>query len=239
MKICIAQTRPTAGDIPDNMESHKRWIAAAVLKNADMVFFPELSLTGYEPKLADGLAIDPDDKILDGFQVISDRENITIGAGVPTRHGSGIRISIAIFSPNQPRQVYSKQILHEDEFPYFENGRLQVVLECQNEKVSPAICYESLQTEHADKAAEMGVKIYVACVAKSAGGVVKAYNHYREIAIKHGMVVLMANSVGTCDDFISAGRSGIWNTHGELVAQLNDRDEGILLFDTFSGKALW
>ena len=54
MKISIAQTRPIKGDIPANIEAHKRFINLAVSNGADAIFFPELSITGYEPELLVG-----------------------------------------------------------------------------------------------------------------------------------------------------------------------------------------
>jgi predicted amidohydrolase len=42
----------------------------------------------------------------------------------------------------------------------------------------------------------------------------------------------MANSVGFCDNFLSVGQSSVWNKKGELVGQLDDKSEGVLVFDT-------
>lgn len=56
MKICAAQTRPFKGDIQKNIDTHKKLINLAVSNGADLIFFPELSLTGYEPKLSKELA---------------------------------------------------------------------------------------------------------------------------------------------------------------------------------------
>ncbi len=61
MKICVAQTRPIIGDIQRNIERHKNFIALAGSYGADTVIFPELSLTGYEPTLAEALATQPAD----------------------------------------------------------------------------------------------------------------------------------------------------------------------------------
>jgi predicted amidohydrolase len=49
MKICAAQTRPVRGDIQTNIDNHKKLIDLAVSNGADIIIFPELSLTGYEP----------------------------------------------------------------------------------------------------------------------------------------------------------------------------------------------
>jgi predicted amidohydrolase len=102
MRIGIAQTRPVKGDIPANIEAHLRCIVLASTVQAEALFFPELSLTGYELALASALATDQDDVRLDALQRTSDELGIIIGAGLPTRAGADVRISMVIFAPHRP-----------------------------------------------------------------------------------------------------------------------------------------
>jgi predicted amidohydrolase len=237
MKIAVGQTRPIKGDIFANIETHKKLIDLAISYKADTIFFPELSVTGYEPKLAKKLAINQDDKKLDDFQEISNKNKITIGLGIPTKTNSGIKISMLIFQPDAPRQTYSKQQLHSDELLFFINGEKQIILTVNNKKIAPAICYESLQTDHSEIAYRLGAEIYVASVAKSQNGIDKAMTHYPEIAKKFSMPVLMSNCVGYCDNFQSVGKTSVWTKQGDLVGQLDDKLEGILIFDTETEEA--
>lgn len=232
MNIAVAQIKPLKGDIPANIEKHLKFIEIASSLKATSVFFPELSLTGYEPELAKALATHPDDGRLDTFQQISNRKEITIGVGIPTKAENRIRISMIVFRPNQEKLTYSKQQLHEDEFPYFENGHEQVLIEIENQKIIPAICYESLQTAHAEKASKLGGEIYLASVAKSQNGIEKAFVHYPEVAQKYSMPVLMANCIGQCDNFISVGGSAVWTKEGKLAGQLDNKNEGVIVFNT-------
>lgn len=232
MKICIAQTKPIKGNVSANIEAHKRFIELALTLNAEAIIFPELSLTGYEPELAKKLATNQNDNRLDIFQETSDKNEIIIGLGLPTATESQIRISMIIFEPNKPRQTYSKQQLHSDEFPYFENGVGQVIIKTKDKNIAPAICYESLLPTHSDNAFNLGADVYLASVAKPANGIEKAFDHYPKVAKQYGMPVLMANCVGFCDNFLSVGKSAVWTKEGELVGQLDDKTEGILLFDT-------
>lgn len=232
MKICIAQTEPQKGNISANIKAHKKFIDLALTYNADAIFFPELSLTGYEPELAKELATTQNDNRLDLFQEISDKNNIVIGLGIPTRTESQIRISMIIFEPNKPIQTYSKQQLHSDEFPYFVNGIGQVIIKINDKNIAPAICYESLQSSHSENAFKLGANVYLASVAKSASGFEKACHHYPNLSKQYGMPVLMANCIGLCDNFLSIGKSSVWSKMGKLIGQLDDQNEGILLFDT-------
>jgi predicted amidohydrolase len=238
MKICVAQTKSVKGDIEENIAHHKEIIVRAVSHNAGTIIFPELSLTGYEPWLAKDLATVPDDSRLDDFQTISDANEITIGVGMPTRNNKGICISMVLFQPRQPRQVYSKKYLHADEEPFFVAGDGLVSLTNINTTIALAICYELSIPEHAETAFKRGAKIYIASVAKTATGVNKAANSLSQIAKKYSMIVLMSNCIGHCDNFDSAGNSSAWNNEGVLIAQLNDTNEGILVFDTDSQKII-
>jgi len=232
MKICIAQTEPIKGNVSANITAHKKFIELALALNAEAIFFPELSLTGYEPELAKKLATNHNDNRLDIFQQICDNNHIIIGLGLPTATESKIRISMIIFEPNKPRQTYSKQLLHSDEFPYFENGVGQVIIKTNDTNIAPAICYESLQPTHAENAFKLGADVYLASVAKPAKGVEKAFDHFPRVAKQYAMPVLMSNCVGFCDNFLSVGKSSVWTKEGKLVGQLDDKTEGIIIFDT-------
>lgn len=231
MKLCSAQIQPIKGNIENNIQKHIYFINLATENGANLIFFPELSLTGYEPTLAKELATTQEDNRLDIFQEISNTKQIIICIGIPTQHQNDICISMVIFQPQTSRQIYSKQILHADEYPYFVNGNKQVFISYEKHKIAFAICFESLQIEHAENAAENGAKIYLASVAKSAKGVEKANLHYPQIAKNLNLTVLMANSVGPADDFVSTGNSAVWNNEGTLLAQLDDSHEGIIIYD--------
>ena len=232
MKICLAQTKSDKGKIDRNIENHKKWIEIAVSEKVDLIVFPELSLTGYEPELAEELATDQHDSRLDEFQRICDQSKIAIGVGLPTKTESGILISMIVFQPDRPRRTYSKQILHSDEKPYFVEGREQVILTIKDMKIALAICFESLRPEHSEYANGLGAELYLASVAKSQDGIEKANEHFPKIADKYLMPVLMANCVGFCDTFQSKGQSSVWDENGILVGQLDSQNEGVIIYDT-------
>ncbi len=238
MKICVAQTRPVKGDILLNITNHKKLIDLAVSNGADTIVFPELSLTGYEPELAKELATDKDDNRFDDFQKISDNNHITIGVGVPTKSTIGIYITMVIFQPDQVRQTYSKKYLHSDEEPFFVSGESSIYSLGQKSNVALAICYELSVPEHSEQAFKSGAKMYIASVAKSAGGVEKASRSLSDIAKAYSMTVFMSNCVGYCDNFESAGKTSAWNADGSLLGQLNDIGEGILMVDTDTQEAI-
>lgn len=236
MKICIAQSKSEKGNIQGNIENHLEFVERAIKLKADLIVFPELSISNYEPDLAKELATDLESNIFSPFQEISNKREITIGIGMPTKTTDGINISMLIFQPNKERTVYSKQMLHSDELPYFVCGKNQTFFTINGVKIAIGICYETLQREHFLKAKNQGADIYIASVAKPKGGIEKAYKHFPQIANEFNTPILMSNCVGQCDNFMSVGQSAVWNNKGELIEQLDADNQGLLIYDTKTEK---
>jgi predicted amidohydrolase/predicted GNAT family acetyltransferase len=232
MKICIAQTKSIKGDVENNIKNHLQLIERAIALKSDLIIFPELSITGYEPELAKEFATNSQDTIFSPFQVLADKNNISIGIGMPTHVANRINISMLIFQPNNKSIMYSKQLLHVDELPYFVAGNSQTYLNIKNKKIAIGICYETLQAEHFIKAHHAGANIYIASVAKSKASIEKAYIHFPEMAKQFNTPILMSNSVGFCDNFLSRGQSAVWNKNGQLINQLDAENQGLLIYDT-------
>ena len=230
MKICLAQARAVKGDVDANLDNHKKLIEQAVLHKTEMIVFPELSLTGYEPALANKLATTKDDKRFDQLQDLSDSNKMIIGAGMPIKTDEGILIGMIIFRPLKAREIYFKQHIHPDEDPYFIKGPYQPVL--SRTSIALAICYEISIPAHAKQAYENGARIYIASVAKTVDGMNKAVEALSSTAKRYSMVVLLSNCVGECEGKKAGGRSSAWNNKGLLLAQLSDTDEELLIFDT-------
>ena len=233
MKLCLAQTKPFPGNIEQNINRHLMFVEEARRLRADMVIFPELSLTGYEPALAGELSLSPDDHRLSVFQQISDADNIIIGIGAPVNAPDGINIGLLLFQPHQKVERYAKQYLHADEEPFFASGKNTIGL--LPGKIAPAICYELSIPAHAENAFQQGARFYLASVAKSAAGINEAAERLSQIAQDYAMTVLLVNCTGLNDDVLCVGQSAIWNSGGNLLAQLDDSREGLLMLETESG----
>lgn len=232
MRICVAQSSPVAGDIQANIDRHLRLIDLAVMDSAELVVFPELSITGYEPTLARELAVEPNDRRFEVFQNVSDTRHISIGIGAPTQSSEGIRISLVLFQPGQHRRVLSKRHLHVSEEPFFVRGPESANLIGKSKKIALAICYELSVPEHAAKASRNSVEIYLASVADSVKDIDRVTKRLATIAQEHSMNVLMSNYVGTYNGYKAAGRTSAWTKDGVLLSQLDNQSEGFIVMDT-------
>ncbi|MNE95593.1 hypothetical protein D3C80_1936980 [compost metagenome] len=91
---------------------------------------------------------------------------------------------------------------------------------------------------HAAQARDSGAELYLVSVAKTAKGIREGNEHYPQVARTLGIPVLMANCVGPADNFVGAGGSAAWDSHGNLLAALDGRQEGIILLDTANSSAI-
>jgi len=232
MRIGIGQTNPQKGDIEKNIVQHIKLLNIAIHRNADLMIFPELSLTGYEPELAKDLATTSDDKRLDVFQEICDLNKIVIGVGLPTKENDNLFISMIIFQPKRERVTYSKQYLYPTQVCHFTPGQKQIYLNIGDSIIAPAICYDLSNPEHSKKAYEDNANIYIASVLSDVDDIDSDIKKLSAIACKYEMIVFMANFIGQSGGFECAGKTSIWNKEGNIVGQLNDKNEGLLVFDT-------
>jgi len=238
MKICIAQNKPVVGDIPQNIDNHLRLIKLAIPYKPDIIIFPELSITAYDFEAALSLATDMKDSRFDIFQNTSDIHSVIIGIGVPIREKEKICISMILFQPNKPRELYSKKYLHPDETMHFSPGKTTIGLIGTYQEVALAICYEISVPAHVKNVNKCGAKIYLASVAKFEEGIEPALKRLSDIGSDYAMIVMMANSVGKCGENVCAGRSSVWDNNGLLMDQLNGTKEGILLIDTDNNQVV-
>ena len=172
-----------------------------------------------------------EDDRLASFYKLSQQHNITLGIGLPLLTNLGIQIAMLICQPNATPQIYGKQLLHDDEKPFFVPGHQQVMINIHNYLIGPAICYESLQESQLQNVINKGAHIYLASVAKSASGTQQALASFSNFSKKYNVPILMVNSVGPCDNFVAAGQSAIWSSEGILIGQLSSDVDGILIFD--------
>lgn len=240
MKIALGQLHSLPGDIVANIRLHLEYIQLAAEAGTDMIIFPELSLIGYEPSLAGKLAMLPEDPRLTIFEELSTKYSITIGLGLPLQTPRGVTISMLIFQAGNHRQVYNKKYLHADELPFFVPGKNERITVANYPDLSLAICYEISVPEHAETAAAMGAKLYLASVVKFTRGMGPALDRLSEMANRYDFTVGMVNAVGEADGAICGGRTSIWASDGQLIDQLGESEEGILYYDRLTKKtARW
>lgn len=242
-KIAAAQTSSVSGDVDANVTNHCRIVEWAAEHGVDMLVFPELSLTGYEPEFAERCAIaDPDNvdinsiaQSLAPLQQVSQRFHISVMVGCPIRRdGQKPFLGSIIFQPNRI-DCYRKRFLHSDEKDYFSESDDVVVIGLKEQRIGLAICADIHQPSQIGDLVKKGISIYAASVAITPGGIDRAIEEMGEHAGRNQVLSLMSNYSEATGDFPIAGSSAIWDPSGSLLARAPEYGEALVIA-TFDGK---
>ncbi|MEP7092572.1 MAG: carbon-nitrogen hydrolase family protein, partial [Flavobacterium sp.] len=82
-----------------------------------------------------------------------------------------------------------------------------------------------------ENASKKETSIYIASIFFTPNGIPNAYRYLQNYAQKHKMNILMSNFSGESWGYPSGGKSAFWNNKGELIAQMNDSDSGLLVLE--------
>lgn len=233
MKIALAQNIAVKGDVEKNIAHHLMHIKNAVERKADLILFPELSITGYEPELAADLAMELDDRRFEAFKDIARSENLVIVAGAPIRSGEGQKpfIGSIIFIPNGTTRLYIKRYLHEDEELFFSSRSSMDQIEHMGQKINFAICADITNPQHPKDAARDGCNLYLASVLIGQKNIDYEVDLLRTYAKEYGMTTFMSNYGGESGGYISGGRTGAWSKNGEAIEELEHLESGLIVVE--------
>ena len=173
--IAVAQTCPVRGDVDANLDEHLRLAGCAASEGAQLVLFPELSLTGYEIGLADRLAFSEDDVRLTPIVDLAVSRGIIVIAGAPVRIETRLHIGAFIVSPDRTTRLYTKQrmgafseaarcdgIVPPPEATVFQPGDRNPLIGFAHWTAAVAICADVGQPLHPRRAAARGATMYLA-----------------------------------------------------------------------------
>lgn len=234
--VAAAQSSSRRGDLEENLSRHVRLIRAAGAAGADLVVFPELSLTGYELDLARDLQLEADDPRIEPLREAARDHDLTVLAGGPWASGLD-RPFLGAFLVSPGRTVcYAKIHVHESEEKYFAPGRDLRIVPIGGVSTAIAICADTSQAAHAAGAAARGAELYAASVMKTEEEYPAHAANLSRYARRHGMAVLSANHAGSTGGTASAGGSAFWAPGGDLVARADTKGEALLVARRENGR---
>lgn len=231
LTLAAAQSISIAGDVPANIQRHLVLMRAAAERGVQLLVFPELSLTGYEPALATGLAIAPEDAVLSPLREMAQELRLTAVVGMPIRRApeAGVLIGALVLGADGSLAVYTKQHLHPGEEAAFIPGEGSAILEWGDDRIALAVCADFAHASHPSAAAEAGANVYAAGVLISEGGYATDSALLQGYAVEHNLLVLMANHGGPSGGWACAGRSAAWGPDGRLLAAVPGAGDALVI----------
>ncbi|MFD3548001.1 carbon-nitrogen hydrolase family protein [Streptomyces sp. NPDC058655] len=234
MKIAAAQLTCVPADVRANAAQAAALAARARGEGAELVVFPELTLTGYE---LEALAADPrlwtdpeDDPRLDPLR----SAGIATAVNVALR-GDGPRPAIATLvhdADGAHVTTYAKQHLFRHEQAVFAAGREDGRFELGGIRFSLGVCYDNHFSGLTGRAAADGCRVHLAGSLYGTGeGVRERATVHPGIAREHGLYVALANHVGAAGPWTGCGGAAFWAPGGEILAEADDRTPGVVTVD--------
>ncbi|VFM95154.1 MAG: NAD+ synthase (glutamine-hydrolysing) [Candidatus Kentron sp. G] len=244
LRIAIAQLNPVVGDIPGNAEKvienvHK----ARDVLGADVVIFPELTLTGYPPE---DLLLRPDlYPRIDGAlaRIAGNTQGIDAVLGYPHRSrkdSAKIHNACAYLRDGAVLARYYKQELPNygvfDEKRYFAPGHESVVVPVKGIPVTLTICEDIWSPGPMRGGADLGAKLMFNINASPyhTGKIHQRRSLLAQRAREGAMPIVYVNLVGGQDELVFDGHSLAVDAHGEVTFQAPDFETGLFMveFDT-------
>lgn len=238
--ITLAQTNPLLGDIHKNLEQHLALARAATADGADMILFPELSLSGYflRDQVFD-IALPLDAPELEPLRDLS--RGITIAFGLPERAADGrCYNTLAVLENGEligaHRKVHLVNYGMFDETRDFAPGESWTPIESRLGRFGPLICEDVWHLGGQYLYGLDAVDVLLVASAGPARGVgaaeLDSTRTWRQILSSAAMHVqafaAWANRVGFEDGVAFGGSSTVLGPDGCVLAELAGLDEGAL-----------
>lgn len=231
--------KPRLGDMKWNLRRHLEIADQAQKEGADIVLFPELSLTGYSVRdLNAELVLSPGDKFFDPLKSLSKKISIGVGAIVLDTTG-GIRNGVLYFEDGELKHIHFKVYLPTygifEEQRYFLPGEKVEAFDTKFGKVGLLICEDLWHISLPYLLAEQGAEVIMGIAASPTrlSGGAETHSGYMVNSEQHksfarllSVYLAFVNRVGFEDGVNFWGGSEIISPHGDAVAtgKLFDED---------------
>lgn len=228
--LAAAQITSIPGDLGANIVAHASAIVAAARHGVSLLVFPELSLMGYEPHLAGACALGEADPRLDPLRALVQSHRIEAVLGAALTSGSDRPfLGAIVLSPDGSTRTYRKMHLGGQEPHHFTPGDAPLMLRHQGHGIGLAICADASQPAHPQNYADAGADVYAAGVFLNQEWHATDMPRLRSYAVRHRLLVLMANHGASVGTYTSVGGSAAWDPEGRVVAEVKGQEDALVI----------
>lgn len=228
--VAVVQLTSVPADVEANVAEHARLIAEAGAQGADVVVFPELSLTGYELGAIAGdpaLTLSREDPRLVPLVAACATAGPVAVVGAPVASEGRRLLAALVLDGHGVRDVYGKRHLHESEAGVFAAGDRDVLLDVGGSRLALAVCFDSAHPEHATACRAAGADAYLVGANFAVGEEDRIAERMAARAREGGLWVALAQHAGRAGTWDACGGSGFWAPTGEKVVHLGQESPAL------------
>jgi NAD+ synthase/NAD+ synthase (glutamine-hydrolysing) len=254
MRIALAQINTTVGDLPGNLDRMVAFARRAAEGGADLVVFPELSITGYPPRdlVEKASFIERSEQHLERLAEQTAGLGIGVVAGYVGRSagatGKRATNSAAVLRGGEVLFRQTKMLLPTydvfDEARYFAPAEGQRLLELDGRKIALTICEDAwndkqywerplYRRDPVQELAGSGAEVLISINASPYHMHKREQRReiFRTTAQRHQIPVVYVNQVGGNDSLVFDGSSFAMNATGDPAAAALSFDEDLVFYD--------
>ena len=228
IKFTLAQINPTVGDVAGNLAKIIRHCQTARDEfAADVVIFPELTVSGYPPEdlllRHDFLA----QCARSMEELKSSVHGIVVIVGHPLLENGKVFNALSVIENGKQRAIYRKRHLPNytvfDEKRYFHAGREAGSVEIKGVRLGLTVCEDIWRTAAVKQLAELGADLIISINASPFHNE-QAHQREEGVVLKNArrfrLPIIYLNQVGGQDELVFDGCSLVVNDDGEVAARL-------------------
>ena len=245
MKVALAQINTVVGDVWGNVEKASDALRRASDEGADLVAFPELTMTGYPPE---DLLLRPSfiRENLDALEEFAGRvpEGMAAAIGFVDLNGD-LYNACAVVSGGRILHRYHKRYLPNygvfDENRYFREGTGAPILKLGSALVGLSVCEDIWYPGGPPREQALGGAGVLLNVSASPYHRLKGASRERMLGVRasdYGCYVVVCNLVGGQDELVFDGRSAVFDPDGHVIARARQFEEDLLFLDIHPEEAL-
>jgi len=237
VRVLAAQLNTVVGDLAGNTEKILFYIKSAIKEDADIIVFPELSITGYPPE---DLLLKP--QFIKGNLkclgiIAKAAKDIIIVVGFVDRDNGAIYNSAAVLANRKILYVYHKRHLPNygvfDEKRYFTPGTKNALLKAKGFSFAVNICEDMWASEDPSEKKILENSHFLINISASPYHLDKIKEReaiLRKKASKFKIPIIYTNLVGAQDELVFDGRSVVFGKNG-ILAKAKSFEEDLLITD--------
>ncbi len=237
LRIALAQINPIVGDLDGNVSKIIDYIKRAKSFSADLVAFPELSLTGYPPEDLLLKTQFIEDNLESLKKVRKNVVDITAIVGFVDRKDD-IYNAAAIIHNKKIIDVYHKMYLPNygvfDEYRYFQTGTRYPVYQLADTWIGVNICEDIWYPEGPARVQSLAGAEVIININASPYHIGKG--KFRETMLSarasdNVIIVAYVNTVGGQDELVFDGHSIVLDQDGKVIARGKQFQEDMIVVD--------